>query len=94
MRIRCFTWVALLLLLGACNQAEGDVCQEDRDCADGLVCTLDDADRGFCQDPADVDRSAPTGDTGDDDLNEDPEGPADAGSAGRDAQSPAEEDAG
>lgn len=43
-------------LLFACSQDEGDPCQADRDCDDGLICRIAaGSERGTCADPnADV----------------------------------------
>jgi hypothetical protein len=52
-----------VLLLAACEHAEGGVCQSTRDCEDGLVCDLTlDENRGVCRDPGDID--AGSGDAG------------------------------
>lgn len=48
--------VGVVLLLAACEHAEGGVCQSSRDCEDGLVCDLSlDENRGVCRDPGDID---------------------------------------
>jgi hypothetical protein len=47
---------AVLLLLCACEQGEGGVCQGSRDCEDGLLCDLTlDETRGVCRAPEDID---------------------------------------
>jgi len=46
---------AALLALCACNHADGEVCQNKRDCEDGLVCAIVKDDRGVCRDPATLD---------------------------------------
>lgn len=64
MRSPILVLCALLCALTACSQSEGDSCQQDSDCDDGLVCTIDDRTvvRGVCQDPDDVEEP-PAADT-------------------------------
>lgn len=86
MRMRLFLVLVASVLLVACTQSEGEVCQSDRDCDDGLVCTPDEDDRGFCQDPADVDKTPPAEDASEPDLRPDPDASMDgAVDAGKDA---------
>ena len=114
MRMRFLFLITCALLvssaLAACTHSEGEVCQSDRDCDDGLVCTPDEFERGFCQDPDDVDKTPPEVDAGEPDLGPDPDMDAgnetggasgsaggaggSAGSDAMDASSPPDEDAG
>jgi hypothetical protein len=106
MRMRFFKLVFCTLLasaaLAACTQSENEVCQSNRDCDDGLVCTVEDDGRGFCQDPKDVDMRPPEVDSGEPDLGPDPDAAvdpdsdagSDAGSAAVDASSASQDDAG
>src|SRR5262245_12505968 len=84
--------IALLLVLGlglaGCSQGEGESCQLDRDCEDGLECNQTEGSRGECAKPQDieemkVDAKAPE----DTDLSSDPEMDAaiDAGAPATDA---------
>ena len=88
--MRTFVFIFIMTSLAACTQGEGEVCQSDRDCDDGLVCTLDEDDRGFCQDPDDVEVTPPDNNAGEGALDPDPDAGADAsvdggGDAGLDA---------
>jgi hypothetical protein len=40
-----------VLLLVACSQGEGEACQRNSDCDDGLICDITLDGRGTCQDP-------------------------------------------
>ena len=61
-----FSAILAALLLGplaGCSQDEGEPCQLDRDCADGLICDIGrGSSRGTCQDPADPGAGDPTTD--------------------------------
>jgi hypothetical protein len=48
--LRSFVVAVALAGAGACSQAEGDACQVDRDCEDGLICNRNalGSDRGEC----------------------------------------------
>lgn len=77
--------ISLAGLLVACSQGAGEVCQNDSDCDDGLVCTQDADDRGFCQHPKDV--APPTvedKDSGPEHLDPDPDASMDASAASDD----------
>ena len=69
--MRTFTLFAAALLLAACTQGEDDPCQSDRDCDDGLVCTIEEDDRGFCQNPKDVEEKPNDQDAGEPKLRPD-----------------------
>jgi hypothetical protein len=76
--------IATSLLL-ACTQGEGETCQINRDCEEGLVCRREtSADRGVCI--REEDNVTETPDSGDPilppDMPEDDAGAANAGSSG------------
>jgi hypothetical protein len=76
--MRTLIFISIVGLLAGCTQGEGEVCQSVRDCDDGLVCTPDENDRGFCQDPDDVDKTPPQMDAGEVPLEPDPDASLDA----------------
>jgi hypothetical protein len=79
--MRTLLFISIVGLLAGCTQGEGEACQNPRDCDDGLVCTLEDDNRGFCQDPDDVEMTDP-----EIDASEPPLDPDDAAmDAGHDA---------
>jgi hypothetical protein len=48
---KCLATIVFLCAgLAGCSQAEGDACQVDRDCDDGLVCQVS-GSRGTCEQP-------------------------------------------
>jgi hypothetical protein len=92
MRMRLTILMLLAGLLFACSQGAGEVCQNDSDCDDGLVCAQEADERGFCQHPKDVMAPAPEDkDSGPEPLNPDPDASIDAG---MDASSASDDDAG
>jgi hypothetical protein len=69
LRIVCALAAVVLL---ACSQGEGEPCQSNRDCDDGLVCVIAaGSDRSVCRLPEDVDAGTGNTDAGDPDLPED-----------------------
>jgi hypothetical protein len=84
--------IAIVLL--ACAQGEGEPCQINRDCDDGLVCVFAaGSERSVCRSPNDIEDDAGTPDAGDPVLPED----EDAGqepAPEEDAGGESEEDAG
>jgi hypothetical protein len=91
--------VGLLSLLASCKQGEGEVCQNNRDCDDGLICKAEVEERGFCRDPDDVDETSPPADPDERPLDPDPDASLDAGldasvDGGSDAGPDADDDAG
>jgi hypothetical protein len=54
--------VAVLGLLAACEQSEGQPCQADGDCEDGLECQELLEGRGVCQSPGGMDAGTDEGD--------------------------------
>jgi len=77
--------IATSVLLHACTQAEGESCQINADCDDGLVCRREvSADRGVCV--REDDNAGAVQDAGDNplppDMPEDDAGAATAGSSG------------
>jgi hypothetical protein len=79
--------VALTLL--ACSQGEGESCQANRDCEDGLFCVLAaNSPRGVCRSPEDIDEDMGAPDAGE------PELPPDDDDAGSEPAPPDETDAG
>jgi len=76
--MRTLIFISVVGLFVGCTQGEGEVCQSDRDCDDGLVCTPDEDDRGFCQDPDDVDKTPPEMDASEAPLDPDPDASLDA----------------
>jgi hypothetical protein len=98
LRLLC-SFVAVALL--ACTQGEGETCQNNRDCDDGLVCVeTAGSDRSVCRSPEDIELDAgdvdaaepelPDEDAGDEpdrpDASDDAGGaPVDAGDAAVDA---------
>ena len=49
----CAASLALISLLAACSAGEGESCQNDRDCDDGLVCGQFDGPHSTCMKPDD-----------------------------------------
>jgi hypothetical protein len=91
LRLMC-SFVAVALL--ACSQGEGETCQSDRDCDDGLKCVLAArSDRSVCRSPEDVELDAGDVDAAepelpDEDAGDEPDPPDasdDAGAAPIDA---------
>lgn len=101
LRILC-ALVAVVLL--ACSQGEGETCQTDRDCDDGLLCVkAASSPRSVCRSPEDIEPDAGGVDAGEPDLPDDedaggePEHPdaSDPDASDDDASGePADEDAG
>jgi hypothetical protein len=92
MRMRLFILILSAAWLFACSQGAGEVCQNTSDCDDGLVCTHESDERGFCQHPEDVETPAPEDkDAGQEPLKSDD---ASAGDGGMDASAASDDDAG
>jgi hypothetical protein len=85
MRMRHFILIFSAAWLFACSQGAGEVCQNTSDCDDGLVCTHESDERGFCQHPADVEETTPEDkDSGPEPLNPDSDASMDASAASDD----------
>ena len=88
----------LAVLLLACSQGDGEPCQENRDCEDGLICLpARDSDRSVCGTPDEVDAGGGAAGSGDPELPPDDAGTSDAGSSDAgagDAGDPSDQDAG
>jgi hypothetical protein len=70
------------------SQGDGETCQSNRDCEDGLICLPPIAERSVCGRPEDVDLADGGDDAGDPDLPPDDAGRGDAG------DEPSDQDAG
>lgn len=57
--MRHFILIFSAVSLFACSQGAGEVCQNTSDCDDGLVCTHESDERGFCQRAEDVETPPP-----------------------------------
>jgi hypothetical protein len=85
MSMRHFILIFSAAWLFACSQGAGEVCQNTSDCDDGLVCTHESDERGFCQHPADVEKTTPEDkDSGPEPLNPDRDASMDASAASDD----------
>jgi hypothetical protein len=91
--MRTLMFISIVGLLSACKQGEGEVCQSNRDCDDGLICTNEENDRGFCQDPDDVDMTPDAEVSGESPLDPDDAGMDAGGDASLDASVDASLDA-
>jgi hypothetical protein len=92
--MRTLLFISIVGLLAACTQGEGEVCQSIRDCDDGLVCTIEQEGRGFCQDPDDIEVTEPEMDASEPPLNPDDASIDAGGDASLDAGVDASFDAG
>jgi hypothetical protein len=93
-----FACALAAVALAACTQGEGETCQRDRDCDDGLVCVIaTGSPRSVCRSPEDIEEVDAGADAGEPELPPDEE--EDAGiepepDAGTDAEPPDGADAG
>lgn len=78
-RFACKALAVLALFVAAgCSREEGESCQRNRDCDEGLICANIASERGVCIRPEDVKLDAGSMDASMDEIHEDDGGKEDA----------------